>query len=326
MHVFKKHKTTILISAILVIAAIAAAAVTPSALRHAEISHQFEIAMRYANDLDYSSALLAFSKILEIDPNNKEARQALQDTYLAYIRAEWDNGSMDHAKELMAEMKDILGLKKDPYIASVKKEATCGYEGLEEWKCTLDDSVLLFFIPATEKHIWDSGTVTVGATYQNDGVITYLCTVCQSKTTQNLKIDRYKLFDESMTWEEAKLYCESSGGHLVTITSEEEQRTVEALLENEKKKQYWIGIKRVDNELRWITNEPCSYTNWDNFEPNANTKRGYIEEYGQIFNAANPAIPDSQRFKWNDMYIDNTFPDEESFFCIDNVGFICEYE
>lgn len=35
---------------------------------------------------------------------------------------------------------------------------------------------------------------------------------------------RYQVFDESMSWTDAKIYCENLGGHLVTINSEEEQK------------------------------------------------------------------------------------------------------
>ena len=129
-----------------------------------------------------------------------------------------------------------------------------------------------------------------------------------------------------MTWEEAKTYCENLGGHLATITSEEEQKAIESLLESGTKKQYWIGMKRVGDKMQWITNEPYVYKNWDNGEPNANNKRGFKEEYVHIYNAPNPAVYGSKRFKWNDMYNDNTFPNEETFFCIDNVGLICEFD
>ncbi|MBO7475296.1 MAG: hypothetical protein J6U00_15065, partial [Ruminococcus sp.] len=35
--------------------------------------------------------------------------------------------------------------------------------------------------------------------------------------------DNYKVFNEGMTWTEAEAYCEGLGGHLVTITSAQEQ-------------------------------------------------------------------------------------------------------
>ena len=46
----------------------------------------------------------------------------------------------------------------------------------------------------------------------------------------------YKVFDESMTWQQAKEKCESLGGHLVTITSQGEQNFVSKLLTNGSKK------------------------------------------------------------------------------------------
>jgi hypothetical protein len=41
----------------------------------------------------------------------------------------------------------------------------------------------------------------------------------------------YLVYDTSMTWYEARDFCESVGGHLVTITSQEEQEDIEALLD-----------------------------------------------------------------------------------------------
>ena len=53
--------------------------------------------------------------------------------------------------------------------------------------------------------------------------------------------NRYQLFDESMSWTEAKEYCENLGGHLATITSPEEQESVESLLKSGLKNSYWLG-------------------------------------------------------------------------------------
>ncbi|MBR5517878.1 MAG: S-layer homology domain-containing protein [Clostridia bacterium] len=137
----------------------------------------------------------------------------------------------------------------------------------------------------------------------------------------------YHLYDESMTWEEAKVYCENSGGHLVTITSEEEQQIVEQLLDKGLKKQYWIGLSKTSGGMKWVNEEELTYTNWDKGEPNGSSaKSGQHEQYVHIYNLANPAVYGSKRFKWNDMYNDNTYPREEEFFSLGNVGFICEWE
>ena len=137
---------------------------------------------------------------------------------------------------------------------------------------------------------------------------------------------RYQLFDESLTWEQAKARCEELGGHLVTITSAEEQTFVSRLVTGGEKKQYWIGMSRNDGELSWVTGEDVSYENWSSGEPNR-VKRSddQYEDYVQLFNEPNPAKR-SERFQWNDIYNDNSYPNEEDFFSLEHVGFICEWE
>ena len=86
-----------------------------------------------------------------------------------------------------------------------------------------------------------------------------------SKTTY-FGSNRYQLFDESMSWTEAKEYCENLGGHLVTITSSEEQEFInESLLSIGEKSTYFIGLSRTDanSQWNWVTGEAFEYTNWD---------------------------------------------------------------
>ncbi len=136
----------------------------------------------------------------------------------------------------------------------------------------------------------------------------------------------YERFDESLTWNEAKAYCESLGGHLVTITSAEEQAFIETLLATGEKNQYWIGLTTAEDP-QWITGEDFSYSNWDPGDPDNHTREdGESEDYVHINNIPNPANIGSKRFKWNDMYYDNIFPGEEEHFSTKNVGFICEWE
>lgn len=137
----------------------------------------------------------------------------------------------------------------------------------------------------------------------------------------------YQIFDESMTWEQAKEACAEKGGHLVTITSEEEQKFVEGLLDSGMKKQYWIGAETTDGTPVWITGEAFDYSNWDSNEPNSHTRSdGEKEQYVHIYNTPNPAVGSSRRFAWNDMYIDNTYPGEEDNFSASSIGYICEWE
>lgn len=56
----------------------------------------------------------------------------------------------------------------------------------------------------------------------------------------------YKFFNDGMTWEEAKTYCESMGGHLLTITDSGEQAFVEHLLANGSKNNFgWAATRAI---------------------------------------------------------------------------------
>lgn len=136
----------------------------------------------------------------------------------------------------------------------------------------------------------------------------------------------YQLFEVSITWTEAMAYCESLGGHLVTITSAEEQAFIETLLESGEKKQYWIGMRFMENEYRWITGEIVGYTNWAPYQPDRCCYEGVYEDYIQIYNEAYGR--NNPRYKWNDCYDDNYFRNDPSadFSRPENVGFICEWE
>lgn len=130
----------------------------------------------------------------------------------------------------------------------------------------------------------------------------------------------YKVIDESMTWTEAKAYCEEQGGHLATITSQEEQDFLTELAASSSKNNLWLGGETSDEgSFYWITGESFEYTNWGYGEPN-NTD-GY--EYKIMMHA--------KEYKyhaagvWNDE--DNTASTiEEGWYHLSKFGFICEWE
>lgn len=95
----------------------------------------------------------------------------------------------------------------------------------------------------------------------------------------------YQVYDKSMTWTEAKAYCENLGGHLATITSKEENDFITNLLPEE---HYYIGATDEEKEgkWKWITNEPWNYMNWDvvqDVEPNNGGTSGIPQNYGAIY-------------------------------------------
>ncbi len=126
---------------------------------------------------------------------------------------------------------------------------------------------------------------------------------------------RYQLFDTSMSWTDAESYCESIGGHLVTITSAEEQQyIIENLLPTGTKNTYFIGLSRDTDtaEWSWVTSEPFDYTNWDYGEPNSTTEN-YVHMYANMGNVGT----------WNNTY---NFLECNWAYATSNCGFICEWE
>lgn len=80
--------------------------------------------------------------------------------------------------------------------------------------------------------------------------------------------NKYEVIENSMYWEDAKAYCESLGGHLVTITSEDEQRFVQNMLRRYGDKDFMIGLHRdLDEFTTWVTGEAVEYENWGTPQP-----------------------------------------------------------
>lgn len=128
----------------------------------------------------------------------------------------------------------------------------------------------------------------------------------------------YHSYENGVSWDYAKEFCESKGGHLVTITSEEENNAlVDALTKysstisniSRPTPFFWLGATDVESEgdWKWVTGEEWSYTNWNDGQPdNAGGKENYLHVYTE----------NSRFAKWNDL--PNTYST--------GVSFICEYD
>lgn len=77
----------------------------------------------------------------------------------------------------------------------------------------------------------------------------------------------YKIYNDDndqSTWTNAETLCEENGGHLVTITSDDEWKFVNKL--NKKSSDLWIGARLDDDQVdfHWVTGE--SFTDTDRVE------------------------------------------------------------
>jgi serine/threonine protein kinase len=77
---------------------------------------------------------------------------------------------------------------------------------------------------------------------------------------------RYQFIAGDMSWNDAKARAEELGGHLVSLTSLEEDNWLRSNLLKEMKSErlVWIGGEKQDKSApwRWVTGEPFTYTNW----------------------------------------------------------------
>lgn len=98
----------------------------------------------------------------------------------------------------------------------------------------------------------------------------------------DLMMHKYELVEDSVSWEEAKTLAEKRGGHLVTITSEDEQIYVETIANGTC---CWIGAYCDEDHKnwQWVTGEEWKYTNWAEGEPNNSDNVASNERYASMW-------------------------------------------
>lgn len=158
-----------------------------------------------------------------------------------------------------------------------------------------------------------SSSVKIPSTSENSTVTTY------NKHT-------YAIFNTDCTWEEAKKYCEKLGGHLVTISDEDEQDFIIKLLKKNKKNNkncYWTGLYKKSNTWKWADGSKFKYTNWAPNEPNSyDGEEAYVHLFGTVYTGGTGTknIGD-----WNDASMDGAGYANE-FYALENFGYICEWD
>ena len=123
---------------------------------------------------------------------------------------------------------------------------------------------------------------------------------------------RYEIVGARMTWDEANAYCESMGGHLATVTSQEEYQAIVNLAEASGRKVLWLGaVKGSDQYFDWISGESFAFSDWLSGEPN---NEGGNENCLVMFEVKG-------RWVWADVPSDLS-----PYYGADKVGFVCEYD
>ena len=80
----------------------------------------------------------------------------------------------------------------------------------------------------------------------------------------------YRIITKDISWPQAKEYCESLGGHLLTITSREEHDVLERMLADAYHSElglsykssscFWVGGEKKNDSWQWITGEEVTDT------------------------------------------------------------------
>ena len=162
-----------------------------------------------------------------------------------------------------------------------------------------------------------SGTLTATGTftftvYASNSAGLTSSTFSMTVTSSTSGTHRYQLFNESMTWTEAKAYCENLGGHLATITSQSEHDEVMKLVPQNERRIYWLGgfRKSTSSAWEWVTGEAFSFTNWHSGEPNnAWGDECYLELSSYQYDGS---------WGWND--------ENNTSYNASVTGFICEWD
>ena len=155
------------------------------------------------------------------------------------------------------------------------------------------------------EHFFTEWEITTEATCYGDGKQYRICTHCGleeseiiPQLTHNFAFDEakgvtlcehcnaamyngyiYKIFTVSLSWFDAYTYCNELGGHLVTITSEEEQTFVETYMNSQSfSSRAWIGAYSDSVKWQWITDEEFDYTNWSTNQPDKDQGTEFFAE------------------------------------------------
>lgn len=112
------------------------------------------------------------------------------------------------------------------------------------------------------------------------------------------------------SYEEAEQYCNSKGGYLATLTSQEENDFIYSYISQQGCENAFFGLTDSANEghWEWCTGEPLIYTNWNSEEPNSENPN---EDYAMFYYKYSDG-------SWNDGYFGEDIVNGGS-------AFICEW-
>lgn len=90
--------------------------------------------------------------------------------------------------------------------------------------------------------------------------------------------EKYVFHCEDVSWTEAKELAEEAGGHLVTISSQQELEEIITLAQLNKCSYVWIGCHRENDILVWENGEEIDFYVWGKGEPSKYDSGDHVSE------------------------------------------------
>lgn len=136
----------------------------------------------------------------------------------------------------------------------------------------------------------------------------------------------YKVFENKTSWLAAKQYCEQIGGHLATITSTDENKSLFRYINLNGFNSLYLGASDMEQEgvWKWVTDEPFDYSNFVYNEPDSSGD--YLQFY-KMEGGWDDTNSESEAFlcEWSDVCIvDNTMKFNHEYVNISKTDSTCQ--
>lgn len=191
----------------------------------------------------------------------REGRPA--EAAVGYSLCEGYNGSDDLAKEMLEEAENSAQFERAHILTDLwqLEEANAIYRALGDYSYASRMGIERI----SAKQLRDDATTPMSETF----------------TAPDGTTHRYRMFKGVPRWVEAKAFCQALGGHLATMTSEEENQFVYWFMRENDFLTAYFGLEdeERDRTWEWVTGEPVEYTIWDSGEPSYSGR----ERYGMYF-------------------------------------------
>ncbi len=278
------------------------------------------IEYKIANSTSYNNHTYA---LYDVETNWKDAKAACEmlGGHLVVITSSAENTAVVELAESGSMAKGYLFGASDEETEGTWKWVTGESFSYSNWGSSEpsggSENYLEYYLP---KSYWNDTTISSDSRgficeFEDNG-IPYATTIYNGHI--------YSVYNDSLSWTNAEAFCENLGGHLVTITSEEEQTMVSNLINGGLKNLYWIGMSDAETEgtWKWVTGETVSYTNWGGSEPSGSStsEQDYVQMFSTDRSSTKPVGT------WNDDFNTGNPDSEDQYYRLANVGFICEVD